>query len=729
MKALNLLSVSVMVLLFCCTMPCYAHTGGTAYATPLSDITIDGNLDDWPDGLHVYQIGWIVDDFVNPSLIKDPEDFSASFRVGYNLKDNLLYVAVVVIDDDLLVNAENPNIQNQDVCGVYVDADHSGGDSDSQGRQLYVMVPGPSTWRKSMEANPSLNKGDTKATGMKGAFSYSGNTIFYEWEIPLFDTFPAQRHQIQVGTTIGFEFVMGDADDEEKATYIHWTPGSGKKKSSDLFGHLVFLNGYEDLGTISGVVFSENEKSSLAGITIEAYRDEHLITTFKTDPSGRYEVKFHQGDYVLKTRRGQGISSAEQLPISVRMGQEIQADLNVTTAELPEIFVKSMVLYKSLRGYKDTTTIYERNVKPGMDNRQTSPMLFAFEKPNRIRIENILESTMGLEFFSSGEKMVTYMENWKQYTEEDAPDRLTSVNLRMIRSFVVKNIIMSDDPFNDLKIDIIEAKEVGSESLNGISTTIVEVTQSVSSLGASMAPGNAGEDMMIPVKMWIGNSDYLIRKVAYELDMEQIAKLLSEQQRARMGSYFNGLTNSITETHTEIEIDPVFSGNDFTFIPPEGAELVDKFSPPGSPGSKDSKIDKPAPDFTLNDIDGNESKLADFKGKVVLMDFWATWCGPCVQAMPHVQAIYEIYKEKDVIVLGINSWERDKDKVKPFLEENNITYKILLDENNEVVGEYGVIGIPTFFVIDKKGLIRYSYTGLPSDTQIIQKNVEELLLE
>ena len=113
----------------------------------------------------------------------------------------------------------------------------------------------------------------------------------------------------------------------------------------------------------------------------------------------------------------------------------------------------------------------------------------------------------------------------------------------------------------------------------------------------------------------------------------------------------------------------------------------------------------------------------------MLLDFWATWCRPCINAMPHIQTLFEIYKEDDVVVLGVNSWEREKEKVTPFLKEHKITYRILLDSKDEVIGEYGVSGIPTFYIIDKKGIIRYSYTGMPPNRQIIQQNVEELLGE
>jgi peroxiredoxin len=97
--------------------------------------------------------------------------------------------------------------------------------------------------------------------------------------------------------------------------------------------------------------------------------------------------------------------------------------------------------------------------------------------------------------------------------------------------------------------------------------------------------------------------------------------------------------------------------------------------------------------------------------------------------MPHIQSLSEIYKEDKVMILGINSWERDNDKVKPFLSEHNITYRILLDSNDQVIGKYGVQGIPTFFIIDKKGVIRYAYTGMPPERQVIQQNVEVLLAE
>jgi len=483
--------------------------------------------------------------------------------------------------------------------------------------------------------------------------------------------------------------------------------------------------------SISGYITDVKENTPYPGLTIIAHDGEKIVSSAQADIQGRYKLMVPPGEYTIRLPRGQGIRSPDELVLTVSAGQESKADFAISMIEIPEILVRSMALYKSHRSYRDTTVVERRMVKPGMDNRMTSPVLFLFEKPNRIRNESIIEAPMGeIDLFSNGEKMVSYMSRWKQYMEMDAPGVLTSADLQSIQSYVLKNIIISDNPLKDLKKNIEEVKVIGTEKLDGILSTIIELTQTASSLKVSMVPGRVGEDMLIPVRLWIGSNDYLIRKVAYELDMEQIAMSMPEEQRARMGDYYKGLKMSITEMHTEIEIDPVFSDKDFIFIPPKGAQLVDNFHPPSSSRPKESKlIGSPAPDFSLKDIDGDVTKLSDFEGKVVLVDFWATWCGPCVKAMPHLQTLFEIYKDDAVIVLGINSWEREKDKVKPFLKEHKITYRILLDSNNDVISKYGVMGIPTFFVIDKKSIIRYSYTGMPPNRQIIQQNIETLLTE
>jgi thiol-disulfide isomerase/thioredoxin len=128
------------------------------------------------------------------------------------------------------------------------------------------------------------------------------------------------------------------------------------------------------------------------------------------------------------------------------------------------------------------------------------------------------------------------------------------------------------------------------------------------------------------------------------------------------------------------------------------------------------RVDKPAPDFSAKNLAGETIQLAQLKGKVVLLDFWATWCGPCKMAFPFVQKVYEKYKNNpDVVILAVNTWENEKGAereklVKKFMEDNKYTFPVIYDES-DVVGKYKVEGIPTQFFIDRKGVIQFKAVG------------------
>ena len=142
---------------------------------------------------------------------------------------------------------------------------------------------------------------------------------------------------------------------------------------------------------------------------------------------------------------------------------------------------------------------------------------------------------------------------------------------------------------------------------------------------------------------------------------------------------------------------------------------------------KEKIISLPAPDFTLQDLAGNSINLADMRGKIIILDFWATWCGPCLASFPGMKLAVEKYKDDNTVqFLFINSWERVKDWKKnasDFITQNNYPFHVLLDTENTVIQAFKVEGIPTKFIIDKKGTIRFKSVGFMGSTD---KLVEEL---
>jgi len=117
-----------------------------------------------------------------------------------------------------------------------------------------------------------------------------------------------------------------------------------------------------------------------------------------------------------------------------------------------------------------------------------------------------------------------------------------------------------------------------------------------------------------------------------------------------------------------------------------------------------------APDFTLKTLDGKELTLSQLKGKVVLLDFWATWCGPCRESIPHLIQLYKSYRESGFELVGMNVDRGDIETVRRFVKAMDIPYPIV-NPPEDMVRSYRVTGIPATFLIDKEGRIRERMAG------------------
>jgi thiol-disulfide isomerase/thioredoxin len=146
-------------------------------------------------------------------------------------------------------------------------------------------------------------------------------------------------------------------------------------------------------------------------------------------------------------------------------------------------------------------------------------------------------------------------------------------------------------------------------------------------------------------------------------------------------------------------------------------------NPPAATGELEAG--KPAPNFKLPDLNGNQVTLEQFKGKVVLLDFWATWCGPCRMSMPQLERLQAQYPS-DLALLAINLQE-ERDQVSSYVRSENIHSRVLLDEQGEVARVYRAGAIPFQVLIDKTGIIRHTQMGFsPRMTDSFRELIEQL---
>ncbi len=137
------------------------------------------------------------------------------------------------------------------------------------------------------------------------------------------------------------------------------------------------------------------------------------------------------------------------------------------------------------------------------------------------------------------------------------------------------------------------------------------------------------------------------------------------------------------------------------------------------------KVGSPAPDFTLVSLDGKPTSLSSFKGKVVLLNFFATWCPPCRAEMPDLEATYKELKDRGFEVVAVDLQE-DKNTVSGYVKSLGLDFTILLDPGADVFGDYRVNGLPTSFFIDRNGVIQDMTIG-GLNKKLFQQKVEKLL--
>jgi thiol-disulfide isomerase/thioredoxin len=202
------------------------------------------------------------------------------------------------------------------------------------------------------------------------------------------------------------------------------------------------------------------------------------------------------------------------------------------------------------------------------------------------------------------------------------------------------------------------------------------------------------------VEFWIDRESHLVWKTRMPV-VAQAGAI------GRHVSYFE------TTIYSDVQMSQPLTSSLFVFTPPPGAMEQSA----NMTNAHDALLGRPAPDFKLRDLEGAETQLAALKGKVVLLDFWATWCGPCRLTMPKLNNLYKRFRKQDVVIVGIDENE-DQQTVQDFIRKNRYEYPILLSARGDpTVASYSAHALPTLVLIDKNGLVADYKVGYGSETE------------
>jgi outer membrane lipoprotein-sorting protein/peroxiredoxin len=332
-------------------------------------------------------------------------------------------------------------------------------------------------------------------------------------------------------------------------------------------------------------------------------------------------------------------------------------------------------------------------ISGGMRSRLEIPVKLAASNPDKLRIESNgpVGSTL---IVSDGENTWMYLGPLKQYTRTAAassPDALMKSINPGISEMVAD--YQSQDPYRSVKVTGEEALELDGKHFDCF---VVEATlDNLKIPGAMMLTDGV-------MKMWIDKQTKLTLKQTASATMQGGALLVP----ATMNQTINMLSLKLNE--------PV-PDSMFRFTPPEGAQEVKEFQGPVKANADLSG--KAAAGFTLTATDGKEFNLTALRGKVVLLDFWATWCVPCRKDLPALEKLYGDFRERGLVLLGINAGE-DAGTINKFLQQTKLSYPVIVAGERTVLESYSVTAFPTLVLIDREGKIALYHVGAGSDMEV-----------
>ncbi len=393
-------------------------------------------------------------------------------------------------------------------------------------------------------------------------------------------------------------------------------------------------------------------------------------------------------------------------------------------------------LYRTAATYTDTADVtFEMDASgpDGEDMGHTFEMQteLAFERPGRLLLQGDGDAVR-----CDGTTLWTAMGHLEQYTMQDAPEQLTVETLAseaMIPDHPVLGALLARD---------------GEPAFPFLETIISATAKTVDGHAGTLVRGT-GRVVWAPEEVtseaWFSDATGLIESVTIDLtdaykemmgitdgdDAPDQPHADDEDDMHMMHGPTSIESTSLTIRLGNMTLNAPIDAATFAYTPEAGFEKVDTFSfdhmMMEEHGDQQALVGEEAPQIKGDDLDGNAFDLRSLRGQVVVLDFWATWCGPCVAAMPAMQALSDSYADASVAIVGINQDDENDKKVSRFLDDKSITFTQFMDDGS--VGDaYGVQAIPCVVLIGKTGRVEAVHVGFgPHGKDQLKSEIERLL--
>ncbi len=353
--------------------------------------------------------------------------------------------------------------------------------------------------------------------------------------------------------------------------------------------------------------------------------------------------------------------------------------------------------YKNLKGFTQTMSTEMKISAADKQTSMSSVFKVAFGRPNKFFL-NLESGKMGGQMVSDGKTAYLYTPVLNKYMSVPAPENLSqifdTIDYQIVgggfSSMSLIESMCNPDPYKQIMADVLKVEHIAAEKVGADDCDHLRFTQKE-----------------FTWDMWVkqGKDPWIVQVTA------DMSKVLANKPGAPAG--ISALL-TCSYTNTQANVEP--TADQLAFKKPEGAQEVKSFleDRTAAPASVHPLVNKPAPAFDLDTVDGAKFNLASQKGKVVVLDFWATWCGPCTMALPIITEVTSSLKDKDVVFLAVNIQETPE-QIKQFLDKKNLKISVGLDTDGKVAELYQVRGIPQTVIVGKDGNVAEVHVGFSPD--------------